>query len=82
MRAAAAAAARPHGGVAADARRCTEQRVRISGETFAAALPVKAACWEEALTARVASVRKRERASIFRAMLLKGANSAINFALP
>jgi len=61
----------------------TDKRVRMTTELLDGILSVKAFCWGDTLVSkRVEKLRGEERASIFKAMLMKSFNEAVSFATP
>lgn len=60
----------------------TDKRVQLTNEAVSGILAVKAACWEPAFESAVSSLRRKERNWIFKSMLLKSANQALQFAMP
>jgi len=59
----------------------TDERLRLTSEAIAAVLTLKIFCWEEALVKRIAEIRQREHASIFRRQVVIAATSTMYFTL-
>ena len=60
----------------------TDARVQRTSEVFDGILTVKASVWEDTFGREIASLREIERASIFRAMLIKAFNAGLHFCTP